>query len=327
MYEQFYGLRERPFSLTSHLKYLLLTAKHQEVLSNLEYGIAENPGMTLVVGQAGTGKTTLLRKVRDLLTPRAPVTAIRWVVMNNPILTPGEFFETLAHELELGPACAASKSKLLRALETTLLQQRENGVITVLVIDEAQSLSDALFEELRLLTNIEHESEKLLRVVVAGQPALGERLNEPGLEQLKQRIALRCVLPALDLRETAGYIAHRISLAGGSPGRVFSREAIIAIHACSRGVPRTINVLCDNALLTGFAADEQPVGPDIVAEVSRDFAFATESGGATARLPVPPAPPRQNVAAVLGRTAPADRAVPAEASRRFSFAQFASRRR
>jgi len=124
MYEQFYGLRERPFSLTSHLKYLLLTAKHQEVLSNLEYGIAENPGMTLVVGQAGTGKTTLLRKVRDLLTPRAPVTAIRWVVMNNPILTPGEFFETLAHELELGPACAAAKSKFLRALDTTLLQQR-----------------------------------------------------------------------------------------------------------------------------------------------------------------------------------------------------------
>ena len=148
---------------------------------------------------------------------------------------------------------------------------RQQGVLTVLVGDEAQSLPDDLLEEVRLLANIETDTEKLLHVVLAGQPALGGRLNEPGFRQLKQRIGVRCVLPPLDLRETAVYIAHRISLAGGNPGHVFSREAVIAIYERSGGIPRTINVICENALLTGYAADQRPVGQDIVLEVCRDF--------------------------------------------------------
>jgi general secretion pathway protein A len=330
MYEEFYGLRERPFRLTSDLKYLLLTPKHQEALSNLEYGIATNSGMTLLLGEAGTGKTTLLRKVRAACLQRSSLNAVRWVVLNNPVLTPGEFFDTVGHALELSADCGSSKSRFLRELEQMLLEQREKGVYSVLVIDEAQSLSDALLEEVRLLTNIERETEKLLRVVLVGQPALGERLNDSTLHQLKQRIALRCVLPALDLRETAAYIAHRISLAGGSPGRTFSREAIVSIYERSHGIPRTINVLCENALLTGYAADERPVGSDIVLEVCRDFAFEAPTGIPAAPPRVPQTSHRQDVWASVPDSVATTGTVAASAttaSRRFSFGQFASKRR
>jgi general secretion pathway protein A len=337
MYEDFYGLRERPFTLTSNLKYLLLTPKHEEALSNLEYGISTNAGITLLLGQAGMGKTTLLRKVRASCmqrssvnsTSEATIGSVRWVLLNNPVLKPGEFFDTLAHALELSPDCASCKSRFLRELEEVLLEQRENGVFSVLVIDEAQGLSDALLEEIRLLTNIERETEKLLRVVLAGQPALGERLNEPAFRQLKQRIALRCVLPPLDLHETAAYIAHRISLAGGSPARVFSREAIIAIYERSHGIPRTINVLCENALLTGFAADEQPVGSDIVLEVCQDFDFEAPTGPLATRSHASEAPHGQKVSTSAPASVATGGAVAsiAAASRRFSFAQFARRRR
>jgi general secretion pathway protein A len=186
-------------------------------------------------------------------------------------LSSSEFFESVSHAFQIDPDVAHSKSKFLRALEHNLVQQQEKGILSVLVSDEAQSLPDDLLEEVRLLANLETETEKLLRVVLAGQPALGDRLNEPRFRHLKQRIGLRCVLPALDLQETAIYIAYRISLAGGDPARVFSRGAVMAIYEQSRGIPRTINVICENALLTGFAADERPIGPAIVMEVCRDF--------------------------------------------------------
>jgi hypothetical protein len=151
--------------------------------------------------------------------------------------------------------------------------------MTALVLDEAQSLPYELLEEVRLLSNIEASSTKLLNVVLAGQPELSDRLNEPGLRQLKQRVSLRCVLEPLDLVETAAYVAGRIRIAGGNPIEIFSREAVTAIHECSRGLPRTINVVCDNALIGGFAAQARPVPRSIVLEVMRDFDLESKGEG------------------------------------------------
>jgi general secretion pathway protein A len=153
-----------------------------------------------------------------------------------------------------------------------------------LIVDEAQTLPDNLLEELRLLANIESDTEKFLPLVLAGQPELAERLNAPKLRQLKQRIGLRCRLHPLSLHETACYVAARIRLAGGDPGRVFTRDAIIAVHASSSGVPRVINVLCNNALLAGFAVDQRPVDAEIVREVCRDFDLLA---GGEPEAPVP----------------------------------------
>jgi len=271
MYHSFYGLTEFPFDLTSDLKFLLLTPKHQEALAHLEYGTSVGTGITLLIGEAGTGKTTLLRRV---LASKQPLAQARFVLLTNPALNRREFYDCLADGFGLSSMAARSKAVFLRELERALIReiaQRLSEIPRVLVIDEAQSLSDELLEEVRLLANIELETQKLLRVVLAGQPALADRLNEPGLRQLKQRVGLRCRLDPLDLNETATYIAHRISVAGGSPGTAFSREAVTAIYEQSGGVPRTINVICENALLNGYAAGQRPVGLKIVREVCGDL--------------------------------------------------------
>jgi general secretion pathway protein A len=303
MYQEFFGLRERPFDLTSNPRYLLLMPTHQEALSNLEYGISTGNGMTLLLGEAGMGKTTLIRKVLAQHMQLGSATRARWAFVNNPMLSPYEFFDTLGHGFHLTSDAVSSKSKFLRELERTVAEHREQGVLSVLVVDEAQSLPTNLLEELRLLANIETDTEKLLRVVLAGQPEFGDRLNEPGLRQLKQRIGLRCVLTPLGLRETAAYIAHRITLAGGNPVRAFTREAVRAIHDRSRGIPRTINVICDNALLTGFAADERPVGPETVLEVCRDFDLESSASQPASRLRVPEGPPALGIARPAGTVA------------------------
>lgn len=301
MYEQYYGLRERPFDLSSNLKYLLLTPKHQEALSNLEYGLSVANGITLLVGEAGTGKTTLLRKALAPYMRHPSANPARWVYLSNPVLSRDEFLESLAHGFQLSPQAAGSKTRLLRELEEALVQHHDDGIASLLIIDEAQSLPYELLEEVRLLANIESETAKLLRVVLAGQPALGARLNAPGLYQLKQRIGLRCTLPPLTLVETAAYIAHRIWLAGGSPERAFTRDAVMAIHERSGGIPRTINVICDNALLTGFAAGQQPVGPETVLEVCVDFDLHGQfAARASSVVRHPAAPPSGEAVAEAG---------------------------
>jgi general secretion pathway protein A len=277
MYEHYYGLRERPFDLLSNLKYLLLTAKHQEALGNLEYGLSGSHGITLLLGEAGTGKTTLLRKALAPYMRNPAANPARWVHLSNPVLSRGEFFESLAHGFQLSPQAAGSKTRFLRELEEALVQHHGEGVASLLVIDEAQSLPTELLEEVRLLANIESDAAKLLRVVLAGQPVLGARLNEPNLFPLKQRVGLRTTLAPLSLHETAAYIAHRIWLAGGRPERVFAREAVLAVHERAGGIPRTINVICDNALLTGFAAEQRPVGRETVLDVCVDFDLTGQS--------------------------------------------------
>jgi general secretion pathway protein A len=267
MYQRYYGLRELPFELTPNPKFLFLSPRHTEALSNLQYGLFSAKPLTVLIGEAGTGKTTLLRAALESDRCRN----VRCVYLNNPALTRSEFVETLARRFDLSPRASESKAVLLAELEGVLRERRARGEITALVVDEAQSLTVELLEEIRLLANIETATDKLLPLVLAGQPELSDRLNDPALRQLKQRVALRCDLALLDLTETASYIASRIKTAGGDASRLFTREAVVLIHEHSRGIPRTISVMCDNALVSGMALGRQPVDRAIVAEVSRDF--------------------------------------------------------
>jgi len=267
MYQKFFGLRDLPFELTSNPKFLFFSAQHREALANLEYGLSSAKAVTVVVGEAGTGKTTLLRAALESERCRR----VKAIVLDNPTLTREEFIEILAARFQLGPVAAGSKAALLEALEAELRARRARDEITALIVDEAQSLSNELLEEVRLLANIETPTEKLLPLVLAGQPELASRLNESALRQLKQRVALRCEVAPLDLGDTAAYIVSRIRTAGGNTTKLFTREAVTLIHEFSRGIPRVINVMCDNALISGFALKRQPVDRDIVAEVCRDF--------------------------------------------------------
>jgi general secretion pathway protein A len=268
MYEKFFGFRERPFDLTPNPRYLVLTEIHREALSNLEYGIASRKGITLLVGEAGAGKTTLIRAAIARQPDR-----VHCVHLNNPALTRSEFVEMLAELFGLGDKARASKTVLLLELEKLLAERREVGETTVLIVDEAQSLPLELLEEIRLLANIETETEKLLTVIIAGQSELADRLNDRALRQLKQRVALRCELRPLTAQETAAYLAGRIKAAGGVGAHVFTREAVTRIHEFSGGIPRTISVIADNALLTGFALQQRPVTSQIVLGVCKDFDF------------------------------------------------------
>jgi general secretion pathway protein A len=277
MYQRFYGLRELPFELTPDPKYLFFTPRHREALSNLEYGLSAAKSITVLIGEAGTGKTTLLRAA--LASERCA--NVRCVYMNNPALTREEFVRMLANRFNLSAESAGSKAVLLNELEGVLLERRKRGEITALVIDEAQSLSDELLEEIRLLANIDTPSEKLLPLVMAGQPELSARLEETGLRQLKQRVALRCEITPFELHETAAYIASRLRTAGGVPSKLFSREAVSLIHEHSGGIPRTVSVICDNALLSGMALERQPVDQAIVLEVCRDFLLRRQAAPVT----------------------------------------------
>ena len=292
MYKAFYSLGERPFDLTPNPRYLFLTAKHREALSNLQYGIAARRGVTLLIGEAGTGKTTLVRAVLESEQQKNT----HCVYLSNPTLTRAELVEFLARAFELSERATSSKTTLLFELERVLRERQSQGLVTALLVDEAQVLPPELLEEVRLLANIETDTEKLLPVVLAGQPQLAERLNHPDFRQLKQRVALRCELKPLDSKESAAYIAERIRIAGGESVKLFTREAIELIHQCARGIPRTISVICDNALVSGFAADQRPVGYDLVHEVCQDFDLnpppkaARMSGRSTLANPKPAVP-------------------------------------
>lgn len=267
IYGEFYGLRETPFALTPDPRFLFLTPRQREALSNLRYGLMTPRGFTLLIGEAGTGKTTLVRTIlTELNDPQS-----RYIVISNPTLSRAEFYELLVRELGLAEAASKSKTQFLVELQRDVEARFASGGLTGLIIDEAQSLPHELLEEIRLLGNIETTTVKLLNIVLAGQPELAPRLNDPSLRQLKQRIALRCELSALTLEETAAYIAGRIRIAGGTPAEMFTRESVIAIHRACAGIPRTINVLCDNALIGGYAAQAKPIPVRMIEDILRDF--------------------------------------------------------
>lgn len=298
VYGEFFGLREAPFNLTPDARFLFLTPLAKEALSNLRYGLETGKGLTVMLGDAGTGKTTLVRAA--LAEPGNP--ASRCVLLSNPTLNRNEFYEFLSGGFGFSRGAAKSKTRFLYELQADVRARLAKGGITGLIVDEAQSLPYELLEEIRLLGNIETASSKLLTIVLSGQPELADRLNEPGLRQLKQRVALRCTLKPLALEEAMAYVAGRIRVAGGLPEEVFTANAVSAIHAAARGIPRLINVLCDNALVSGFAAQVKPISSKIVQDVCRDFDLPAAGDVAAAA-------PRQRPA--LAADKPAAKPVPA----------------
>lgn len=313
MYENFYGFTEPPFELTANPKYLYLSATQCEALSILQYGLFSSKAVTLLIGEAGTGKTTLIQAAlaSDLCRK------VRCVYLNNPTLRPDDFIRMLALKFDLGPEVGESKALLLQRLEALLLERREAGQTTALVVDEAQSLSHEMLEEIRFLANIETPSSKLLPVVLAGQPELADRLEQPNLRQLKQRVALRAVLRPFELEQTAAYIASRVVTAGGVPGRIFSIEAVTLIHEFSGGIPRTISVICDNVLVSGMALGRHSIERATVLEVCGDLHLTRQPATVSAAAPAVAADcvPFSGPSAVAAKAAVAAEPVSVEAPR------------
>jgi general secretion pathway protein A len=264
MYLQYYGLQDIPFSLTPDPRFLYFTASHKEVMANLHYGIQHGKGLIVVTGEVGTGKTTMLRAMLSRL-DRSVLTANIF----NPGLSVLEFYEHLAADFDLG--AYSSKSDLLMKLGRTLMMRHSRGLRTVLILDEAHGLSRELMEEVRLLLNFETYTEKQLQILLVGQPELRVGLNRPEMRQLKQRISLRCEIKPLKADEISAYIRTRLKVAGAARLDLFTANAIALIYRASEGIPRLINNLCDNALLTGYAMNARLITSQIVAEVAESL--------------------------------------------------------
>ena len=246
MYKEFFGLRDKPFSLAPDPKYLFRTDSLREVFANLKYGIENGKGIVVVTGEAGTGKTTALRGMLQSLN-RSVLAAY----ISNPILSTSEFIDLLATEFRLCPQ--QSRTPMLRLLGNVLMMRHSQGLRTLLVVDEAHLLPHHLLEEIRLLSFFETNREKLLQVILCGQPELYELLGQPELRQLTQRVSIKCSIKTLTLLETGEYIRWRLRIAGCVDENVFEPDAIETVRRFSGGNPRIINNICDNALLTSFA--------------------------------------------------------------------------
>jgi general secretion pathway protein A len=269
MYLEHYGLKEWPFSLTPDPKYIFRTESHLEVLATVRYGVEQNKGLIVVTGEVGCGKTTILRAALSTFGDE-----VMAVYIFNPFLTAAEFFEQLAAEMDLQLPRAASKPEMLAAMGRMLAERHAAGLRTVLVVDEAHGLPTTLLEEIRLLMNFETNSEKLLQVVLCGQPELAETLNRPQLRQLKQRVSLRCVIKPLSVFEINKYIRFRLKQAGATNVGLFDNAAVKLIGQVSQGIPRIINNICDNALLYAYAANSPTVTREIIEEVARALDIA-----------------------------------------------------
>ena len=265
MYERFYQLRERPFALSPDPDYLYPSRVHREALDYLRYGLESQAGFIVITGEIGSGKTTLLQ---TLLRGLDSETTVGRIV--NTMLEPRELLETIMIDFGLDPS-GRSKPLLLRDLSQYLVDQRIAGRLVLLVIDEAQNLSLGALEELRMLSNLETEKSKLLQIVLVGQPNLRDKLAAPELEQLRQRITVSYHLRPLDADETGHYINHRLRRAALGAPLEFPRDATDLIHARSRGVPRIINVICDAALVFGYAEERRVLDKALVAGVLEEL--------------------------------------------------------
>ena len=295
MYAEYFGLREPPFNITPDPRFLYLNDCYQEALAALGYGIEARKGFISLIGDAGTGKTTLLRRLLDTVGP-----ATKTVLLLNPTVS---FDEILEHTLlELGvPPEGGRKLVLLQRLNEFLLEHTQAGGNVALLIDEAQDLRPDVLEELRLLSNLETAREKILQIVLAGQPELDTILADPSLRQLRQRVALRIRLRPLSPPEVAAYVRARVERVGGTAAELFPPDALARLAMLSHGIPRLVNVLCDAALLGTFAAGKRAVTPAIVEDAWRDH----DTGGPAPVMPYrPPTPPPAPPATVI-RPAPA----------------------
>jgi general secretion pathway protein A len=269
MYKAYFGLTRNPFELTPDPASFVSTKRHNEALAALYYGIRWHKGFVVVTGEVGTGKTLVLRCLLRLLKDSRD---IAYAYLFNSRLTANEFLQYILSDLGL-PASGKNKSELLFDLGQFLLSRGAKRLTTVLIIDEAHHLSDDLLEEVRLLSNLETTNDKLLQIVLVGQPELDEKLESLGLRQLKQRIALRAQLEPLGQEETREYIAQRLQIAGADVhrGPIFSDEAIASVYRYSQGLPRLINTICENGLIAAYASNSATVGPGMIDEVARQF--------------------------------------------------------
>jgi len=267
MYKGFYNLQRNPFEITPDPSFLFPTKRHNEALASLYYGVTAHRGFVVLTGEVGTGKTLILRSLLGLLQRRD----VAFALIFNPTLTPLEFMRYIALDFGL-PVTGKAKDELIHVLNGFLLQRHQRGLTTILVVDEAHHLSAEILEEIRLLTNLETSQQKLLQIVLAGQPELDQKLDSHELRQLKQRIALRCHLDPLGMNETREYMARRLQIAGApAAGQIFSGPAIEAVFRHSRGIPRLVNTICENALLSGYAKQAAIITPDIIDGVARDL--------------------------------------------------------
>jgi general secretion pathway protein A len=280
MYKRFFSLSRNPFDISPDPYFLFPTHRYKDALASIYYGIRRRKGFAVMTGEVGTGKTLLVRCLLEVLDRQQ----ISFANVFNPLLSSTEFLRYVAGDLGLKPQ-DNSKCSLLPTLNELLIARYRKGLSTVLIVDEAQHLQPEVLEEIRLLTNLETSQEKLLQILLVGQPELEERLDSPELRQLKQRIALRCRLEALDEAETKEYIVQRLRRAGMATGAegVFPADTVSAVYQFSHGIPRLINTLCENALMAAFAQQTKSVSPHMVREVSVEFRLDPESAKAPAK--------------------------------------------
>jgi general secretion pathway protein A len=266
MYRKFYRFKERPFEITPDPKLVYLSEVHQEALARLQYAVREGKGFSVITGEAGTGKTTLVHMLLSKLDG-----SVRTSFVFNPVLDRADFLNYICDDLGIQSDGMKSRGQSLTALHNFLLECFARDEKVYLIIDEAQTLEPELLQEVRLLTNFETSKKKLLHVILLGQPELTKTLNEPRFRPLKQRITVRYNLRPLRLRETKEYIIYRLKRAGSRNLFIFDNGAIREIYRYSRGIPRLINIVCDNALLTGYSQEKPLIGEKIIRETIRDL--------------------------------------------------------
>jgi general secretion pathway protein A len=268
MYKRFFELKENPFNVSPDPRYLFLTKQIEETLSSLMYGIQTRKGIITLAGEVGTGKTTLVNRLLDWLHQNATKTAFLF----NSRMNSTQFFDFVLAEFEIHCE-SSSKSQQLMKLNQWLLDRFRAGETCVLIVDESQNLTFPVLEEIRMLTNLETSTEKLLQIVLSGQPEFEEKLNLPQLRQLRQRIMIRCKTGPLTKEETHAYILERLKIAGAAPDGlpIFSPAAAEAIHLYSLGVPRVVNLLCEHALINAYVEQQRPIQAKIIEDVAREF--------------------------------------------------------
>jgi general secretion pathway protein A len=273
MYAAYFGFREKPFNVTPDPRFFFGSPLYSEVYANLTHAVRERKGFAALTGEVGTGKTTLLRKLMDDL-----ATTARFVYFYNTNLNFEELLVFICEELNLGVDSNDGRLGKIRVLNEFLLEQLRRGGTGVLLIDEAQNLGSDVLEDLRLLSNLETGREKLLQIVLAGQPEFERNLDRPELRQLKQRISIHCRLNCLKEREVGPFIAHRLAAVGSKRDDLFLPEALKRIALYSKGIPRLINIICDNALLIAYATSQKTVLPGIIEEVAHDLRLPSAIG-------------------------------------------------
>lgn len=262
MYRDFFGLSEKPFTITPNPHFVFLSSIHREAFARLLYGVDSHAGFIALTGEVGTGKTTMLRTLLTQLDSDKYSSAL----ILNPCLSAEQLLAGVCSEFGIVPA-EQNSSAYLEALNYFLIEQNSSGKTVILVIDEAQNLEPAVLEQIRLISNLETERDKLIQIIMAGQPELNAVLRRHDLRQLDQRITVRCRLTPMRLEETGHYIKHRLEISGNRNPELFSRAAVKRIHQFSSGIPRLINVLCEQALVMAWTREARQISPLLVGEV------------------------------------------------------------